>query len=186
MLGDNAEKSKNPLKKAMRRRNAKTVTFSSPTYFEASDVEFSTDEEDDGDEQFFEDEDATAQDTQEDTQATENMTVEPLRLKPRPEAAESTKEAETAEKPASPEKERTSEELVESQRMLNLIPYDFSKEWANLGMQRIMFPDPGMVSFGTPIRSLRMIVLRRRRYLSHPTSCAMIRIVLMSQPNLKR
>ncbi len=46
MLGDNPEKSKNPLKKAMRRRNAKTVQFSAPTYVEASDVEYSTDEED--------------------------------------------------------------------------------------------------------------------------------------------
>jgi len=47
MLGDKdqAEKSKNPLKKAIRRRNAKTVTFSAPTYVEASDVEYSTDEE---------------------------------------------------------------------------------------------------------------------------------------------
>ena len=46
MLGDNTEKSKNPLKKAMRRRNAKTVQFCAPTYVEASDVEYSTDEED--------------------------------------------------------------------------------------------------------------------------------------------
>ena len=46
MLGDNPEKSKNPLKKAMRRRNAKTVQFCAPTYVEASDVEYSSDEED--------------------------------------------------------------------------------------------------------------------------------------------
>lgn len=46
MLGDNTEKSRNPLKKAMRRRNAKTVQFCAPTYVEASDVEYSTDEED--------------------------------------------------------------------------------------------------------------------------------------------
>ena len=47
MLGDKdqAEKSKNPLKKAIRRRNAKTVTFCAPTYVEASDVDYSTDEE---------------------------------------------------------------------------------------------------------------------------------------------
>src|SRR5690349_11513405 len=46
MLGDNLEKSKNPLKKAMRRRNAKTVQFSSPTYYEPSEYEYSDDEED--------------------------------------------------------------------------------------------------------------------------------------------
>lgn len=47
MLGDTAEKSKNPLKKAMRRRNARTVQFSAqPVYFDASDYEYSSDEED--------------------------------------------------------------------------------------------------------------------------------------------
>jgi hypothetical protein len=49
MLGDNPEKSKNPLKKAMRRRNAKTVQFAPPQYFEPSDFEYS-DDEDDGEE----------------------------------------------------------------------------------------------------------------------------------------
>ncbi|KAJ9602963.1 protein phosphatase regulator [Cladophialophora chaetospira] len=48
MLGDNPEKSKNPLKKAMRRRNAKTVQFAPPTYYEPSDYEYS-DEEEEGD-----------------------------------------------------------------------------------------------------------------------------------------
>jgi hypothetical protein len=52
MLGDTTEKSKNPLKKAMRRRNAKTVTFSAPTYVEPSDYEFSSDEEMDDDSNF--------------------------------------------------------------------------------------------------------------------------------------
>ncbi|EPS37369.1 hypothetical protein H072_8935 [Dactylellina haptotyla CBS 200.50] len=46
MLGDNQEKSKNILKKAMRRRAAKTVQFAPPTYVEASDYDYSTDEED--------------------------------------------------------------------------------------------------------------------------------------------
>ncbi|KAH4989736.1 hypothetical protein HBI70_166780 [Parastagonospora nodorum] len=45
MLGDTAEKSKNPLKKAMRRRNAKTVQFAPPTYVEASDYDYSSDED---------------------------------------------------------------------------------------------------------------------------------------------
>ncbi|KAF2659696.1 hypothetical protein K491DRAFT_732310 [Lophiostoma macrostomum CBS 122681] len=44
MLGDTAEKTKNPLKKAMRRRNAKTVQFAAPTYVEASDYDYSSDE----------------------------------------------------------------------------------------------------------------------------------------------
>ena len=46
MLGDNAEKSKNPLKKAMRRRNTKTVTFTAPTYVDPVDYgDFSDEEE---------------------------------------------------------------------------------------------------------------------------------------------
>lgn len=46
MLSDTAhEKTKNPLRKAMRRRNVKTVTFTAPTYVEASDYDYSTDEE---------------------------------------------------------------------------------------------------------------------------------------------
>jgi hypothetical protein len=46
MLGDTADKTKNPLKKAMRRRNAKTVQFAPPTYVEASDYDYSSDEGD--------------------------------------------------------------------------------------------------------------------------------------------
>src|SRR5689334_6159111 len=48
MLGDNPEKSKNPLKKAIRRRNAKTVAFAPPTYYEPEAREWS-DEEEEGD-----------------------------------------------------------------------------------------------------------------------------------------
>lgn len=40
MLGDNPEKSKNPLKKAMRRRNAKIVQFTTPTYFEPDGIDW--------------------------------------------------------------------------------------------------------------------------------------------------
>lgn len=47
MLGDNPEKSKNPLKKAMRRRNAKTVNFAPPTYYEPEPREWSDEEDDD-------------------------------------------------------------------------------------------------------------------------------------------
>lgn len=46
MLSDNSEKTRNPIKKAMRRRNAKTVQFAAPTYVEASDYDYSSEEED--------------------------------------------------------------------------------------------------------------------------------------------
>ena len=49
MLGDEEDKKTgnplNPLKKAMKRRNAKTVQFAAPSYVEPSDVEYSSDEE---------------------------------------------------------------------------------------------------------------------------------------------
>ena len=49
MLGDEEEKkpanSLNPLKKAIRRRNAKTVQFSAPSYVEPSDNDYSSEEE---------------------------------------------------------------------------------------------------------------------------------------------
>ncbi|KLU89074.1 hypothetical protein MAPG_08051 [Magnaporthiopsis poae ATCC 64411] len=46
MLGDQAEKPKNPIKSAMRRRKAKGVTFAEPTYVDYSEIEYSTEEED--------------------------------------------------------------------------------------------------------------------------------------------
>lgn len=46
MLGDQAEKPKNPIKSAMRRRKAKGVTFAEPTYVDYSEIEYSTEDED--------------------------------------------------------------------------------------------------------------------------------------------
>ncbi|KAL8822776.1 MAG: hypothetical protein Q9191_006492, partial [Dirinaria sp. TL-2023a] len=80
MLGDNPEKSKNPLKKAMRRRNAKTVQFTAPTYVEASDIDYSTDEEEDGEGDYFgqaqADENADAQAQEPDASTEEGNTIE--------------------------------------------------------------------------------------------------------------
>ncbi|KAE9984917.1 hypothetical protein EG328_008115 [Venturia inaequalis] len=45
MLGDTIDKTKNPLKKAMKRRTDKRVTFTAPTYVEPSDYEFSSEDE---------------------------------------------------------------------------------------------------------------------------------------------
>ncbi len=82
MLGDNAEKSKNPLKKAMRRRNAKTVQFSAPTYVEASDYDYSSDEErEDGDSYVNGDSEAEDGADQEAAAEPEDVVaVEPLRV----------------------------------------------------------------------------------------------------------
>ena len=86
MLGDNAEKSKNPLKKAMRRRNAKQVQFSAPTYHEPPEIEYSDEDEEDADGEDDQPEDTTAVETDptqaEDTSRTDTTAVvEPLRLK---------------------------------------------------------------------------------------------------------
>ncbi|KAI1116210.1 hypothetical protein F5Y14DRAFT_90308 [Nemania sp. NC0429] len=44
MLGDQAEKTRNPIMTAMKRRKAKTVTFTAPTYVDYSDIEYSDEE----------------------------------------------------------------------------------------------------------------------------------------------
>ncbi|GAB1320406.1 protein phosphatase regulator [Madurella fahalii] len=46
MLGDQAEKTRNPIKSAMKRRKTKTVQFAAPTYVDYSDIDYSTEEED--------------------------------------------------------------------------------------------------------------------------------------------
>ncbi|OQE23887.1 hypothetical protein PENSTE_c008G03762 [Penicillium steckii] len=98
MLGDNNEKSKNPLKKAMRRRNAKTVNFAPPTYIEASDVEFSSDDDSEhGD--FFNDDETVESEEGDGQEQAEDIVVEPLRPKAQKERpAEQTDETELHEK----------------------------------------------------------------------------------------
>lgn len=82
MLGDNPEKSKNPLKKAMRRRNAKTVQFAAPQYFEPREVDYSDGEEEgsDGDQDDQEEVGAEEQESQQDSRNDEAV-IEPLRVK---------------------------------------------------------------------------------------------------------
>lgn len=107
MLGDNSEKSKNPLKKAMRRRNAKTVNFTAPTYIEASDVEYSTDEDDEhGD--FFNDDETVESEDGEGPEQSEDIVVEPLRPKSQKEKPH--EQAEGAEPQEKHEPERVSAE----------------------------------------------------------------------------
>ncbi|KAJ5620635.1 hypothetical protein N7510_004619 [Penicillium lagena] len=117
MLGDNSEKSKNPLKKAMRRRNAKTVNFAAPTYIEASDVEFSSDDDSEhGD--FFDDE--TLDGEEDDAQEQEDIVVEPLRPKGHKEKpteqteVNGTQEKHEPEIRSSSEPRRSSEEFFDS------------------------------------------------------------------------
>ena len=182
MLGDNAEKSKNPLKKAMRRRNTKTVAFASPTYFEASEVEYSTEEEDE-DDQFIEvDEEDEDEEEEEDVQATqtapqknlhekkeEDMTVEPLRPKQQQQQQKesSTVQEERPDAVRKSEDSQMSEDSSKTGKAHSLLPIN-AKSLLIL-FQNTHMGDPETVWLETQIRSSRMIVLRPRKYLLPPT-----------------
>lgn len=89
MLGDEEDKRTgnplNPLKKAMKRRNAKTVQFTAPSYVEPSDVEYSSDEEDGNGEYGAQEHDSTAtQSNDQSSQVEEGVVHESL--KPRGQA----------------------------------------------------------------------------------------------------
>ena len=122
MLGDNPEKSKNPLKKAMRRRNAKAVQFTDPTYFSADEADYSTEEDEEGDEYALtEEEGAQAQGQDHEPDRDENgSVVEPLKPRERDQEvitepqAQATQNASSFEQNGAIEKARTSDELFDS------------------------------------------------------------------------
>lgn len=69
----------NPLKKAMKRRNAKTVQFTAPSYVEPSDVEYSSDEEEGiGEYRLQEQDSTTTQNNDQSNQVEEGVILEPL------------------------------------------------------------------------------------------------------------
>lgn len=114
MLGDNPEKSKNPLKKAMRRRNAKTVQFTAPTYVEPSDNEYSSDEEEDEMGQEHQQEEVAEQAEAQDEQHNEHEVdvVEPLNVRSnKTETVAQTAATAETEDGGSLEKTRSSEEF---------------------------------------------------------------------------
>ncbi|KAI9770390.1 MAG: hypothetical protein M1840_003276 [Geoglossum simile] len=115
MLGDNPEKTKNPLKKAIRRRNAKTVQFAAPTYFEASDIDYSSSEEE-GEEDYpaNEEEEAEKKDVHQ-ADHDEITEVEPPQVKDSkpesPEPSAASRENKDTEKKVSVENPRASDEI---------------------------------------------------------------------------
>lgn len=123
MLGDSQEKMKNPLKKAMRRRNAKTVQFAPPTYVDAPNVEYSTEEEADSDGEYTAqaEESSKAQDGDQEVDANETAAVEPLKSRTQGNEAGSMDAAEQASRDSqviddqrnTTESERTSDETIE-------------------------------------------------------------------------
>lgn len=166
MLGDNSEKSKNPLKKAMRRRNAKSVSFCAPTYIEASEVEYNTgDEMEEGD--FFDhDEESSRGEDDEDEQDDqhEDIVVEPLKTKSQREKEAEEPETEQPQGPepdsASPEKGRSSEDVEQEGRHTDSTSRRYS---TNLHEQK-MLAGREMALCEIRILSSRMTASRPRRY----------------------
>jgi hypothetical protein len=99
MLTDTMEKSKNPIKRAMRRRNAKQVTFTEPTFVEPSDYGYSSEEEDEDGNPFVNGDSTDEQNanggSRIDDDEDEIATVQPLNIK----------SAANDQQPGSPEKE---------------------------------------------------------------------------------
>ena len=82
MLDDQNTKTRNPLKKAIKRRAGKSVQFTAPTYFEASDVEYSTEEEGEegeGEYQPNQDDRSEQQEPDQESRADDDIVVEPLK-----------------------------------------------------------------------------------------------------------
>ena len=122
MLGDSPEKSKNPLKKAMRRRNGKTVQFAPPTFFEPSNVEYSTEEEEDSDGEYttHAEESSDVQDGDREADPNETATAELLKSRTQGNDTNSIDEAQASGVPQviddqrnTTESERTSDETFE-------------------------------------------------------------------------
>ena len=90
MLGDQDEDKRanplNPLKKAMRRRNVKKVEFAGNSYVEPSDVEYSSDEDDEGNDSFTTQEQSEAEEQRQDQQTKDteaNSVIAPLNTRDR-------------------------------------------------------------------------------------------------------
>lgn len=110
MLGDQNDKPKNPLKKAMRRRNAKTVQFAAPTYVEASDNDYSTDEEEAEEEAAFYAQQQKKAESQRSEEEDDGMvTVEPLTVR----SQKSTGDDEISEAKSASDGTRNSDEIFE-------------------------------------------------------------------------
>ncbi|KAI1505505.1 hypothetical protein F5X99DRAFT_429740 [Biscogniauxia marginata] len=124
MLGDQAEKAKNPIKTAIRRRK-KTVTFTAPTYVDYSDIEYSTDEEDgEGEyqtqqaEQQDQQQQSTAQQAaSDDIEEDETAKVQPLKPRSQKQAKPDTSKAEQADEitpVAQDETRRSSDDMFDA------------------------------------------------------------------------
>jgi len=111
MLGDQADKPRNPLRSAIKRKKAKTVQFAPPTFVDYSDIDYSTEEEDLEAEYFSQQQQGASQQGEAHEDEDETAKVEPL--KPRSQQKDSKKPDET-ELSANKNGSRTSEEIFET------------------------------------------------------------------------
>jgi hypothetical protein len=176
MLGDNPEKSRNPLKKAMRRRNAKTVTFSEPTYYEASEQEYSSDSEDEDEMDYRGDDDrddgqAQRQQQEQQQQQQQQAQNEPARVEPlnivrstpqKTSPIESAMEDIRHQDSSAEDKLRTSSEVLESQHGKNNLYDCLILRWLTLSQ---IPTNHGLKRILVEIHSTRMTPSRPRRSL---------------------
>jgi hypothetical protein len=124
MLGDTAEKSKNPIKSAMRRRKAKTVTFTASTLVEYEEPDYSTEEEDSEASHTGQQDSAEKQQQQDAAQRSadepqdESAKVQPLKPKSKQVQLEPLS-AEDKEMEISADDARTSDEIFEQPELQN-------------------------------------------------------------------
>lgn len=169
MLGDSSEKSKNPLKKAMRRRNTKAVAFSAPTYIEASDVEYSSDDESDDGGFFIDDQepaDTEADDTQQATTKIWSLSLSGRKHKRRRILRRKSQRLKTARKLtdiplrcASRTKNTWSPKVRRCRPSFILRP-----KWFTDCLQMVLLAGREMALYGIRIRSSRMTQPNRKRY----------------------
>jgi hypothetical protein len=130
MLGDQSDKTKNPIKTAMRRRK-KNVSFAAPTYVDYSDFDYDTEEEEEAEAEFYaqqqQQQQQAQQQSQQQTAATKQTTAddpaaseEAAKVAPlRPRAQKSVQIVDPANSDSKEEsptsaKNRTSEEIFET------------------------------------------------------------------------
>ncbi|KAL8783899.1 MAG: hypothetical protein Q9213_004317 [Squamulea squamosa] len=122
ILDDQMTKTRNPLKKAMKRRTGKSVQFAAPTYVEASDVDYSTEEEgEEGEGEYLLNEDDRSEQQEPDQEpGTDDgdIVVEPLksgsRVEPTSESQAQVKQSATGTDQSNDvDKVRTSDEMFD-------------------------------------------------------------------------
>ncbi|ROW17836.1 hypothetical protein VPNG_00742 [Cytospora leucostoma] len=118
MLGDQSDKTKNPIKTAVRRRKARNVTFAAPTYVDYSDFDYSSEEEDAAEAEIYAQKQAAIrrQTIEEGADGDESAQVAPLRPRSQQKSAQAGETVRSdADGDSSPSKgNRSSEEIFET------------------------------------------------------------------------